>query len=99
MGPVGLEYLQTLIQKIISISVGGAFIVLVIMLTVGGIRYLTSGGEAKAVASASNTFTWALLGMLFLVLIWLFLLLIKQFTGIDVTKFCFGFPGVSTACE
>lgn len=96
--PAGIGYLQLLFQRAIQLAVAVAFIVLVIMLTVGGIKYLTSGGDSKGLQSASNTFTWALLGILFMVLAWLILLLIQNFTGVNVTKFCLGFPGVSTAC-
>lgn len=91
MEPVGLSQLQNLIQRIINLSIGAAFIALIIMLVVGGIKYLTSGGEPKQISSANNTLTWALLGIVFLVIAWLILLLIKAFTGVEVTKFCLGF--------
>lgn len=92
----GVGQLQELFQRIINLSVGLAFIVLTIMLVVGGIRYLTSGGDPKALSSASTTLTWALLGMFFLVIAWLILLLIKAFTGVDVTIFCISFTGCSS---
>lgn len=93
MGPdaAGLPQLQQLLQRIINLSVGLAFIALLIMLILGGIKYLTSGGEPKPLSSANNTITWAILGIIFLVLIWLILLLIEAFTGVNVTKFCLGF--------
>lgn len=89
----GVTQLQELIQRIINLSVGLAFIALTIMLVVAGIKYLTSGGEPKALSSASTTLTWALLGMLFLVIAWLILLLVKAFTGVNVTIFCISFTG------
>ncbi|MDO8638580.1 MAG: hypothetical protein Q7R43_03320 [Candidatus Daviesbacteria bacterium] len=92
MGPAGIEQLQQLLQRIINLSVGFAFIVLLIMLLVTGIKYLTSGGESKPLASAGNSLTWTLLGIIFLVIIWLVLLLVRALTGVDVTKFCIGFP-------
>jgi hypothetical protein len=90
--PAGLDQLQDLIQRTINLSVGGAFIVLTMMLVVAGIKYLTSGGEPKALNSANNTLTWALLGILFLAIGWLLLRLIAAFTGVEVTQFCLGFP-------
>ncbi len=89
--PAGLADLQGLVKRIIQLSVGAAFIALVVVLTIAGIKFLTSGGEAKPIQSASQAVTWALLGMLFLVIAWLVLQLIHAFTGIDVTKFCIGF--------
>lgn len=90
--PAGVEFLQKTIERIIQISVGLAFVTMLVMLVIGAIKYLTSGGEAKGLSSAANTFTWALLGMLFLVIAWLILKLIENFTGVPVTKFCIGFP-------
>lgn len=97
--PAGVLQLQDLVQRIINLSIEAAFIILTIMLVVAGIKFLTSGGEPKAISSASGTITWALLGMLFLAIGWLILLLIKAFTGVDVTHFCLGFPGAPTNCE
>lgn len=93
VGPdaAGVTQLQHLIQRIINLSIGAAFIALVIMLVVTGIRYLTSGGEKGALSKAAASLTWALLGIVFLVLAWLVLLLVKAFTGVDVTQFCIGF--------
>lgn len=90
--PAGVNQLQGMFERIINLSVGLAFIALVIMLTVGGIRYLTSGGEKNQLQAAGQTLTWALLGMIFLVLAWLILKLVEAFTGVPVTKFCIGFP-------
>lgn len=98
MGASGVLQLQELLQRIINLSVGLAFIAILIMVVVAAIKYLVSGGDSKAISSAGNTMTWALLGALFLVLSWLILLLLKAFTGVDFLTFCIGFPGVPTAC-
>ncbi|MBI2011479.1 hypothetical protein HYS91_01790 [Candidatus Daviesbacteria bacterium] len=97
-GPAGILQLQEVLTRLINISVTLAFFALVVVLVWGGIRLLTSGGEPKAVQGAVNLFTWALLGILFLAIAWLILLLIKNFTGVDVTTFCLGFPGAPTNC-
>ena len=85
--PAGLTELENLFNRIISISVGLAFIALIAVLVFAGIKFITSGGEAKALQSTSLTVTWALLGILFLAIAWLVLLLIQNFTGINVTLF------------
>lgn len=90
MGPesaAGLEQLQQLVIRIVNLIVPTAFIILTIMLLVGGIRYLVSGGDSKATQVAGQTITWALLGIFFLALAWLVLLLIQAFTGVNVTTF------------
>ncbi len=85
--PANLQDLSEVLKTIIRISVGAGFVAMMVMLVWGGIRFLTSGGDSKAVQSATMTITWALLGVLFLVIAWLVLLLIKAFTGVDVTIF------------
>ena len=88
MGPdaAGLREIEDIFRRVIQLFVGGAFIALFVMLTWAGIKYTTSGGEPKALESARQTITWALLGMLFLIIAWLLLQLIAAFTGIDALK-------------
>lgn len=86
MEPAGLTQIEEMVGRVINLFVGLSFIALVVMLVTAGIKFLTSGGEPKAIQSASQTVTWALLGMLFLVLAWLILQLMAAFTGIDVLK-------------
>lgn len=83
----GPQQIEDLFIKLISAAVGLAFIALFVMLIVAGVKYLTSGGDQKAVASAHQTATWAILGTLFLAIAWIALQLVEQFTGIKVTQF------------
>lgn len=85
--PAGLDQIEQVFSSIISVIVGLGFMVLLVMLVWAGIKYLTSEGEPKAIQSAHQTVTWALLGIVFMALAWLILQLIKVFTGIDVTIF------------
>lgn len=79
--PAGISQIEALYERIVNISVGAAFVVLVIILVIAGIKYITSGGEAKAISAAHQTITWGLLGILFLALAWIILRLIAAFTG------------------
>lgn len=87
--PAGLKEIELVFSSVISSIVGLAFIIMLVLLIWAGFKYLTSGGEPKAVASAHQTVTWALLGIFFMAIAWLILQLIKEFTGIDVTIFNF----------
>ena len=87
MDPAGLQQIEDVFRNVISVVVGLAFIVSLVMLIFAGIKYLTSGGEPKAIQAAHQTVTWALLGILFMAIAWLILQLIHNFTGIDVTVF------------
>lgn len=85
--PAGLTEIEQVFKNIISVVVGLAFIATLVVLIWAGFKYLTSGGEPKAVQAAHHTVTWALLGIFFLAIAWLILQLIENFTGIKVTVF------------
>lgn len=89
LGPdaAGLTEIEKVVSSTISAVVGLAFIALLVLLVWAGIKYLTSGGEPKAISSAHLTVTWALLGITFLAIAWLILQLIQAFTGVPVTVF------------
>jgi hypothetical protein len=51
--------------NILSIAVG---IVAVIMIILGGLRYVTSGGSSEKITSAKNTILYALIGLIIVAL-------------------------------
>lgn len=89
--PAGLPQLEQLMIRLINLSGGAAFIILTVMLAYAGIKFLTSGGDAKAISQAWGIVTWAFLGIFFLAIAWLILLLIEAFTGVPVTTFSLKF--------
>ncbi len=102
--PAGLPQIEELVANLLFIIVGLGFITLLVLLVMAGIKYLTSGGEPKAISSAHQTITWALLGIVFMAIAWLILQLIHNFTGINVTvfdvkKLCSGPLGALQFCN
>jgi|GEM_PF-1389842 len=94
-GPAGIPLIEYMLARVVCVTVPLGYTALLVVLVIAGFKYLTSGGEAKAVASAHQTVTWGLLGVLFLAIAWLILLLIQNFTGVEVTKFSVAsLPGV-----
>lgn len=85
--PAGLEQIEVVFSNVISVVVGLGFVAMLVTLVMAGIKYLTSGGDPKAIAAAHQAVTWALLGVVFMAIAWLILQLIHTFTGIDVTIF------------
>jgi hypothetical protein len=85
--PANLSDLEKLFGRIIAISVAGAFIAMFVVLVTAGIKFLTSGGEPKAIASARDAAVWALLGLLFLIIAWLVIQLIAAITGVNAIKY------------
>ena len=62
---VSLSQLAARIVNILSIVVG---VVAVIMIIVGGFRYITSGGESGNVSGAKNTLIYAIVGLVIVAL-------------------------------
>lgn len=91
----GVAQLEQLITRIIFISVGLAFMALTVMLVIAAFKFLTSAGDKKTIASAWQVVTWAFLGIFMMGLAWVALLLVGNFTGINLTtNFSLLFPQV-----
>ena len=78
---------EAIFENVISVILSLGAFALFIMLLSGGIKFLTAGDDPKAVEGAKKTISTAIGGIVILVLSYLFLVFIKQFTGMDVTSF------------
>ena len=87
MEPAKISDLQTVFERVVGAALGFAGTVLFILLLSGGFKYITSGGDPKAVESAQKTLTYAIGGLILILLSYLILVLIKTITGVDVTQF------------
>ena len=87
-----LKSIETIFQIFLNYAVRFAGLTVFMMLIIGGFKYLTAGGDKKAIESAGKTLTYAVLGLVILIGAWLILLFIKEFTGIDVTQFVIPAP-------
>lgn len=79
--PATLEDLEVIFSNILRAAIPFAGIVLFVMLIIGGFQYLTSGGDPKKVASARNTLTFAIIGIVLVALAYLILVVISMITG------------------
>jgi TRAP-type C4-dicarboxylate transport system permease small subunit len=79
--------LAGLFQNVVQAVLGLAGIVLFILLLSGGFKYITSGGDPKAVEGAQKTLTYAIGGLIVILVSYLILVLIRTITGVDVTQF------------
>ena len=86
-GVAKISDLETVIGNVISYALGFAGIVLFILLLIGGFRFITSGGDPKAVEGARKTLTSAIAGLIIILLAYVILVLITNLTGVDVTNF------------
>ena len=79
--------LETVFGNVIKVSLAFAAIVLFVMIVAGALKHITSGADPKAAQGARNTITYAIGGLVALLLSYMILLLIKTITGVDVTTF------------
>ncbi|HSX05971.1 MAG TPA: pilin [Candidatus Saccharimonadales bacterium] len=59
----GTDKINSIITTVINIFSLVVGVVSVIMIIVGGFRYITSGGESSNISSAKNTIIYALIGL------------------------------------
>ena len=82
-----LQDLEGLFSNVVGIILGIAGITFFILLLSSGFKFITSGGDPKALEGAKKTLTYAIGGLIVIILSYLILLLIKEVTGVDVTIF------------
>ncbi|MDD2483329.1 MAG: pilin [Candidatus Shapirobacteria bacterium] len=87
----GFECIFANIAQVIVYFAGIAFF---IMLLKGGFLYLTSGGDPKKTAKATSTLTTSVIGLVGVILSFLIIKFIGNFTGVNV--FDFIIPSSST---
>lgn len=85
--PAQISDLGPLFQRVVSLVLGFAGIVLFVILVVGGFKYITSGGDPKAIEGAKKTLTYAVAGLVVILVSYLILVLISNVTGVNVTNF------------
>lgn len=85
--PATISDLEIVFGSVIKALLGLAGITLFIVLLIGGFRYITSGGDPKALEGAQKTITYAIIGLVVVLISYIILLIIKQITGVDVTQF------------
>jgi len=76
-----LNCLPIVFQNIVSAALMFAGIVAVFMIVYAGIRYITSRGDPKAVEGARNTLTWAIIGLVVVIISFVIINFIGVFTG------------------
>lgn len=77
-----LQGLQCLLANVLSVALTVIGIAGFIMLVVGSMKWLLSGGNAQHVEKAKNTMTYAVVGLIVALSAFIILNLIAEFTGI-----------------
>lgn len=74
-----LPAIETLIKNISSIITNAAGAIAVLMIIIGGITYITSAGNSERIEKGKKTLTYAILGLLLVILA---KVILKIFTNI-----------------
>jgi hypothetical protein len=74
--------INQVIGSLVDIAYAAAGIIFFFMFLLGGIRYITAGGDEKAAASARNTLTQAFIGLVIVVAAFLITQLLFSIFGI-----------------
>lgn len=86
--PKKLSDLEGVFGNVVNVALGFAGIALFVMLIIGGFKYITAGGDPKGIEGAKKTLTYAIGGMVLVVLSFLILKFIGVFTGAEnITNF------------
>lgn len=78
-----IQGLECLFANVLSVITAFAGLAGLVMFIVGGFQYLSSQGDPKALASANQTLTNAILGLVGVIVSALILRLIATFTGVN----------------
>ncbi len=88
--PQPVNFPKADIGKVVSAVVGILLLISAILaflyLILGGIQWITSGGDKSALETARNKITSAIVGLIIVAAAWAVMLLIGQFIGFDILK-------------
>lgn len=78
---VSLAFVENIFSSLLSMTIRVIGIGVFIMLIVGALKYLFSGGDKEAVSHAKDTMTKAVVGLFLVFGAWFILLFISKITG------------------
>ena len=89
-----IQCLVPLFSNAVIAVVELAGVALFFMFVIGGFSFLTSGGNPKQLEQAKQTLTYAIIGVVVIVLAYLIIQIIRDFTGIKTLN-VFTIPGAT----
>ena len=84
-----------IIRAVIQFILVVAFVLAFIMLLIGGIRWITAGGDEKGVAGARNMITAALIGLVIVLVAYAIILLVETFFNVKIISGGVSIPNIT----
>lgn len=81
---VGIDNIISVVRNAIRFVLLVAFILAFVFLIIGGIRWITAGGDEKAVGSARGMITAALIGLVVVLVSYALIVLVETFFGVTI---------------
>lgn len=92
-----IQNIIKLVQGVIRFILVVAFILAFLFLIIGGVRWITAGGDEKAVAGARGMITGALIGLVIVLVAYALIRTVEIFFGVNIiTGSNFSIPQVPT---
>lgn len=79
-----IDNIVSVVRAVIRFILVVAFVLAFIMLLIGGIRWITAGGDEKAVSSARNMITAALIGLVVVLVAFAIIRLVELFFKVNI---------------
>jgi len=83
-----------IIRAVIQFILVVAFVLAFVMLLIGGIRWITAGGDEKGVAGARNMITAALIGLVIVLVAYAIILLVETFFNVNIISEGVSIPNI-----
>lgn len=92
---VNINNITKVIQNAVKFILLVAFVLAFIFLLIGGIRWITAGGDEKAVSGARGMITAALIGLVIVLVSYALIVLVEQFFGVRIISGPISIPQVT----
>lgn len=75
-----------MLQNVINAALVLSAVVAVFLIIYSGFQYVTSSGDKEKVDAARKRLTYAIIGLVFIIMSYTIILFISQFTGVGVNQ-------------
>ncbi len=79
--------LENVFASVVVIALSAAGMAAVVMLIIGGYKFIAAGGDKDATQKAGQTITYAIGGLIFVLASWIILNLVGNFLGVNFSVF------------